>query len=215
MKARAGGKSFEIDENRVVQKHLVISSMSKPGKWVTTTASTVRGKGKPVSGPSHAASRSGGGFDSHSDAPAPTKYDSKWEERYAQVGHYAQVDGQPIGKPRMTRSDKWKKRACVMQYRKWADRARQDAFGSDAQRLTLEHPTVLSVTAYIQPTGKAKHAGPHTHKPDSDNIMKAVKDALFTNDQMVYRETIVKWWASETEPARVEILWTEVPGYAT
>lgn len=31
-------------------------------------------------------------------APAP-QYDSKWEEQYANVWYYAQVDGQPLGKP--------------------------------------------------------------------------------------------------------------------
>ena len=34
------------------------------------------------------------------------------------------VPGTPIGKPRMTRRDKWKERPCVMQYRSWCDMVR-------------------------------------------------------------------------------------------
>ena len=35
---------------------------------------------------------------------------------------------------------------------------------------------------------------PHKVKPDIDNLLKAVMDALIENDQSVYRVTAMKFW---------------------
>ena len=100
------------------------------------------------------------------------------------------IKGEPMGKPRMTRSDKWKKRDCVMRYRTWADAARA-AFGK-TEKIVLTQPTTLSIIAYFPipdswsrfKKDAAKNM-PHTVTPDGDNVMKGLKDALFHNDQMV------------------------------
>jgi len=44
------------------------------------------------------------------------------------------VPGNPVGKPRMTRKDKWAQRPCVLRYREWADRARAAAGITDKVR---------------------------------------------------------------------------------
>ena len=100
------------------------------------------------------------------------------------------IKGEPMGKPRMTRRDKWAKRKCVTDYWTWADTARA-AFGK-VDKLVLTQPTTLSIVAYFSipeswsryKKDQAKNM-PHTVKPDGDNVMKALKDALFYNDQMV------------------------------
>ena len=116
------------------------------------------------------------------------------------------IPGQPVAKPRMTRSDKWKKRICVMAYRAWCDWARLKAFKSKSKKLTLTKATTLHVVAYLQPRGKNMKAGPHTQRPDADNILKAVCDALFVNDEMIYAKTIKKLWSDGAAP-RMDVSW--------
>lgn len=116
------------------------------------------------------------------------------------------IPGQPMGAPRMTRSDKWKKRDCVVRYRQWKDLARLRA-GTlpDASRVKS-----LSWTAYFAPSQswskrrKAEAIGQmHRHKPDRDNIDKAVLDALFAEDSPIACGTIAKYW---DEPPRLEVV---------
>lgn len=116
------------------------------------------------------------------------------------------VPGAPMGKPRMTRADKWKRRECVVRYRAWADLARECAsqvpgWPTDVHR--------VSWIAYFEPPEswsakkKAAHIGQlHRAKPDRDNIDKAVLDALFEDDKGVAVGTIVKRWGI---PARLEV----------
>ena len=112
--------------------------------------------------------------------------------------------GHPVGKPRMTRSDAWKQRPCVMKYWAWCDVAR--SLCGRTTKIILEKPTELTVRAFFQsPKGKPR-IGPHTVKPDGDNVLKAVADALFENDQMIYRMHSEKFWAA-TSNARVEVEW--------
>ena len=100
-------------------------------------------------------------------------------------------------------------RPCVAAYRLWADQARLKAFKSPMKKLKLTGPTTLRVVAYLD-SGKEHRVGPHTVTPDADNIMKAVKDALFQNDQMVWRESIEKVWADGGLPM-VIVEWSQEP----
>ena len=104
--------------------------------------------------------------------------------------HMFTIKGEPLGKPRMTRRDKWFKRQCTKRYWAWAARARE-AFGHN-DKVVLTQPTTLSIVAYFSipaswSTYKKEQAKnmPHTVKPDFDNCIKAVADALFHNDQMI------------------------------
>lgn len=112
-------------------------------------------------------------------------------------------NGKPIGKPRMTRSDKWKKRDCVMRYRQFADDLRLAAGG---YKLNPEHIQSLSWVAYFEPTKtnkkKVKIGELHRQKPDRDNIDKAILDALFKDDSAIAHGTLEKRWGS---PERIEI----------
>lgn len=124
------------------------------------------------------------------------------------------IPGDPIGKPRMTRCDKWKQRDCVVAYRSWADSAR--AAIQRTTKLTLKNPTTLIVTAYFQVPESWSHkrkslalTEPHTVKPDADNVLKAVCDALFENDQMVTEARICKKWAGLDGP-RIHVELTEL-----
>jgi len=114
--------------------------------------------------------------------------------------------GKAIGKPTMTSSDRWKQRDCVMQYRAFCDLLRLKCYGKNVKQ-PLDGPTRLYVTCYIADTNKQfKRWGPHDQKPDASNILKAVEDALFLNDQKIYSSSCVKCWANGT-PERIEVEW--------
>lgn len=115
------------------------------------------------------------------------------------------IPGPPVGKPRMTRRDKWKQRDCVMRYRAWADLAR-DCAGKLPPAETVVR---LNWVAYFDPPKSwPKHKREavmgqlHRAKPDRDNIDKAVLDSLFNEDSGVAAGTIEKVWGS---PARLEV----------
>jgi len=112
----------------------------------------------------------------------------------------------PLGKPRMTRRDKWKKRPCVMRYREFADKLRTYFVGID---LTDVH--ALSWIAYFplpvswSKKRKAAMRGQrHYSKPDRDNVDKAILDALFDQDSGVSHGTLTKLWDDGNGP-RIEI----------
>lgn len=113
------------------------------------------------------------------------------------------IYGQPVAKPRMTRRDKWKQRECVLHYRAWCDLARLVAFGNPLKKTMLSKPTVLNARFYFA-SGKQHRTGPHIVKPDFDNCSKALADALFHNDQMIYKSHIEKYWC-DGGPPRVEV----------
>jgi Holliday junction resolvase RusA-like endonuclease len=103
----------------------------------------------------------------------------------------------PIPKPRMTRSDSWKKRPCVVKYWKFKDELRTLV---DAK--TLPHPVHLififpmpnswSVAKRKQMIGRY-----HTVKPDNDNCIKAFLDCLYENDQHIADIRGTKIWGEQ------------------
>lgn len=118
------------------------------------------------------------------------------------------IPGPPLGKPRMTQRDVWKKRPAVLRYRCWADLARLCAGPmpnpADVARLDwiayFEPPKSWSKTKLAAAMGQI-----HRAKPDRDNIDKAVLDALFEEDSGIGVGTIAKYWETE---ARLEIVIT-------
>ena len=101
----------------------------------------------------------------------------------------------PVSKPRQTRSDKWKKRPCVMRYR---------AFADECRAANMKIPEAgASITFYI-PMPKSwsekkkidMNGAPHQQRPDLDNLIKSVMDAVYAEDSVVwhYRE-LKKLWA--------------------
>lgn len=118
------------------------------------------------------------------------------------------IKGEPMGKPRMTRSDKWRTRACVQRYRDWCDRARMTTFRVNAKQ---EHaPLRLDWTAYLgMPKSWSKRkrderrGKPHQQKPDRDNIDKGLLDALFADDSTCAFGELRKFWDDGQGPRLV------------
>lgn len=103
----------------------------------------------------------------------------------------------PVAKPRMTRSDKWKKRDCVMRYRDFCDEARSlrlNFNSGDHITFVLPMPESWSVKKRKQTNGE-----PHRIKPDLDNLIKAVCDALYENDSAIWDFRATKIWGERGE----------------
>lgn len=103
----------------------------------------------------------------------------------------------PIGKPRQTRSDKWKQRPCVMRYRAFSDKLRLWA-----NKYKLVQGEVLIAEFHIEmpKSWSEKKKGlqegkPHKQKPDLDNIIKAYQDSLCDEDSHIHTIHACKKWA--------------------
>ncbi len=99
----------------------------------------------------------------------------------------------PVAKPRQTRADKWKQRPAVMRYRAFADECRLRGVsvreGGDRITFTLPMPKSWS---------KKKRAEmcdcSHQQKPDIDNLLKALFDAVMKEDCAVWDIRARKIW---------------------
>lgn len=99
----------------------------------------------------------------------------------------------PIAKPRMTQRDKWKKRPVVLAYHHFKDEARRMGIVVPEQCKIIFH---LPIPSSWSKTKKAQHIGkPHLARPDLDNMLKALYDALLTEDSHVWRIEAEKRWA--------------------
>lgn len=115
------------------------------------------------------------------------------------------VPGEPVAKPRQTRSDKWKERPCVVRYREWADRARAAAGAVPTEAQHADIVIYLPLPQSLSGKKRAAMAGtPHRVKPDIDNLIKSSLDALLKRDQGIHEIRAKKFWEDEQGP-RVEI----------
>ena len=99
----------------------------------------------------------------------------------------------PMGKPRMTRADKWKKRDAVVRYRAFCDEVRlREVIMPEAGGhiiFVLPMPGSWSQKKRLLMNGK-----PHQQKPDADNMIKALMDALFADDAHIWDFRVTKLW---------------------
>ena len=134
------------------------------------------------------------------------------------------LHGDPIGKPRMTQADKWRRRPVVLAYRAWADKARyamRAAPTAIGVQVDGQFPAGLydvSWMAFIaMPASWSKkkkdalRGKPHFGKPDRDNIDKAILDSLFPDDRGVTSGALHKFWDDGLGP-RIELVVTKLEG---
>ena len=101
----------------------------------------------------------------------------------------------PVPKPRQTRRDKWAKRPPVMRYREFANQVRASGLTylpGDHVIFYLPMPQSWPKKKRIEMTGK-----PHLQAPDTDNIFKALGDALYENDSHIWKISAEKRWAED------------------
>lgn len=101
----------------------------------------------------------------------------------------------PVPKPRQTRADVWKKRPSVLRYRAFADEARRLGVSvQNGDRITFH----LAMPASWSKAKRAAMDGqPHQQRPDIDNLLKAVMDAVLPEDCSIWwLGSVRKLWAS-------------------
>ncbi len=111
--------------------------------------------------------------------------------------HIRTFDLVPVPKPRQTRSDKWRERPAVVRYRAFADELR-------AQSAGMVFPESGATVIFHLPMPKswsakrraAMNGEPHRQRPDLDNLLKAIMDALLPEDCAVHQLSIGKRWAA-------------------
>lgn len=101
----------------------------------------------------------------------------------------------PVPKPRMTQSDKWKKRDCVLRYRDFCDKCRscKIQLKNNSQSILFVLPMPKSWSKKKREKMKGK---PHTSRPDLDNLEKALSDAILKEDSMRWDGRATKIWGN-------------------
>ena len=107
------------------------------------------------------------------------------------------INSNPMAKPRMTRSDRWKKRPCVVKYFiysghiKWLIKSKNYVPSNELVMIfNISMPNSWSKKK------KAKMFGqPHQQTPDIDNLEKGILDSLFINDMKVWKVCASKRWS--------------------
>ncbi len=116
----------------------------------------------------------------------------------------------PVPKPRMTKSDSWKKRPKVMRY--WA-------FKAECIAKNIKLPPDSFHVHFIMPMPdswslkkKAAYLGTrHKQTPDGDNLIKSLQDALLDQDCTISDFRVSKWWGAKGQIAIAQISPSEYP----
>ncbi len=110
----------------------------------------------------------------------------------------------PVAKPRMVRSDRWRKRPATQKYWHFVDlcklhRVELPCFGAHVTFI-LPMPKSWSKKRKLQYDGKP-HMGSMGNPPqkdiDLDNLLKALGDANYGNDSGIYDIWVTKIWGFE------------------
>lgn len=109
------------------------------------------------------------------------------------------VDIVPVPKPRMTQSDRWKKRPAVVRYYHYKDNLLYEALAQGFY-LTDEIELIFGLPMPKSWSKKKKaemNGKPHQAKPDIDNLCKAVMDALLDEDSHIWSLRASKFWSDK------------------
>jgi Holliday junction resolvase RusA-like endonuclease len=96
------------------------------------------------------------------------------------------LDITPIPKPRMVRSDSWKKRPIVLSY--WAFKKELEPEINIVFYLPM--PESWSKKKKAEMDGK-----PHQQTPDGDNMIKSLQDCLCEQDNFIWKVSYEKRWS--------------------
>jgi Holliday junction resolvase RusA-like endonuclease len=113
-------------------------------------------------------------------------------------GWEVKFDVVPMGKPRMTQSDKWKKRPATDRYWELKNKLKQIAKDNDFVIPDSNYHMIFNIPMPDSWSKKKKiefNEKPHKQKPDKDNLEKAVLDSLCEEDSYIWDGRVSKYWA--------------------
>jgi len=100
----------------------------------------------------------------------------------------------PVPKCRMTRSDKWKKRSCVLRYFDFCDKVRKAGIDLPDHGATILF-TIPMPKNWSKKKRKSMDEKPHQQTPDLDNLLKALFDAVHKEDKQIWHYgSVMKVW---------------------
>lgn len=104
------------------------------------------------------------------------------------------INVDPMGKPRMTRRDKWKKRPVVTKYNGYKDIINLNMKWDIGDVLDI-HFIMPMPKSWSKKKKEEMNGKPHKNKPDLDNLIKGVKDAVLKEDSHVWKyiEPTKRW----------------------
>lgn len=107
----------------------------------------------------------------------------------------------PMGKPRMSRQDTWKKRPPVQRFWEYKQQIRDSVFLPMIQKI-LKQPFFLIFALPIPKSWSKKKkllfdCQPQKGKPDKDNLEKGFLDSALDEDKYCWAGTVVKLWLNE------------------
>lgn len=103
----------------------------------------------------------------------------------------------PVPAPRMTQSDRWKKRPCVMRY--WAFRDEVRAHGIEIENGSHIVFILPMPESWSQKKRDAMMYKAHTQRGDLDNFLKGIFDAVFEEDCHINDIRASKLWGDVGE----------------
>ena len=96
----------------------------------------------------------------------------------------------------MTQSDKWKKRPVVVKYWNWKSSLQEYGINFDSGQVDViffvPMPKTWTKKKCLEMDGK-----PHQSRPDIDNYLKALFDAVCSEDSHIYKVTAKKVWSTK------------------
>lgn len=97
----------------------------------------------------------------------------------------------PVAKPRMVRSDKWKKRSVTDHYWAFKDELVLQANVAGLQSLPDSIEMLIFVIPMPESWSKKKkneyEGKPHKQTPDLDNLLKSLQDCLCNQDKHIWQ----------------------------
>lgn len=103
----------------------------------------------------------------------------------------------PVPKPRMTQRDKWQKRPAVLRYRDFCDRVREHDIELSDQGCSIKFLMPMP-KSWSQKKRDYMDGQPHQQKPDLDNLLKSLFDAVHKEDCGIWHiDSVCKVWAKE------------------
>ena len=112
------------------------------------------------------------------------------------------IDLAIVAKPRMTRSDRWKKRPCVVRYWEFADKLRAAAAAANFKLGNKVHMEfhIEMPKSWSKKKREKMEGEPHQlpKRMDIDNLQKSCFDILRPDDDgMIYDIQARKFWADK------------------
>jgi hypothetical protein len=115
----------------------------------------------------------------------------KQEDVFIYVGDF-------MGKPRMVKSDRWRKRGCVLRYWQIKDELNRQLGDFKLGNCFYVQFQIKMPDSWSKKKKEKMLGKPHQNKPDNSNLVKSLEDMILEDDSCVWFTISNKVWGNET-----------------